>query len=167
MNIDTNPTQWLGLLVFALATAACARAAARQPSPWRWMAAGQASCFAEVLVGLRWRVHEWADSMMQNEGWYATRQALQWPLLILVLAGLLVGAVMLTRHWRRRDAGAWVAIMATWGACVLFAVETVSLHQIDAILYAPVGPVMVVALLWTLGALAAAVAALRVAPRAA
>ena len=160
MNLVANPTQWLGLAVYALGTAACAIAARRRPSPWRGLAWAQAGAFAEVLVGLRLRVHDWADSLLQSEGWYATRQSLQWPLLIGVGLVAVAWSVVVILRWWRRDRLAGFAILATSAAFGLFALEVVSLHQLDALLYATSGPFMWVASGWAASAGATALAAL-------
>jgi hypothetical protein len=44
--------------------------------------------------------------------------------------------------------GMRVAVIFTLGLLALFAVETVSLHTIDAIFYRPVGPVLLIGWLW-------------------
>jgi hypothetical protein len=41
-----------------------------------------------------------------------------------------------------------LAAIASLGVLALFGLETISLHQVDSVLYCPVGPVMLIGWLW-------------------
>jgi hypothetical protein len=146
-GLDTNPTQVGGLLVFAIAALACAHAARRGASPWGLLFVAQLGFMAEVLFGLRHRLHDAAGAVAQAAGWYATRGTLQVSLLAvaLVLGSIGLAAVW---HWRPREAHASRAVFASCIAFALFAIEAVSLHAIDALMYLRVGPLLLIALLW-------------------
>lgn len=161
-----NPTQWLGQASFAVAAVACASAARWQPRPWRGLAVAQALCFIELMVELRLRSHDGVDSWLRGRGWYATRGSLQLLLLAVVAVVVLVVTAALVVRWRRRDPAGALAIAATAAVVAAFLVETVSLHRVDAAMYAQFGRVMAVGWFWCAGAcVATAAAAWRVSRR--
>jgi hypothetical protein len=62
---------------------------------------------------------------------------------------VLVAAVVLFAAWRHRDdAAATLAIIGTAAGVSLFGSETISLHRIDAVMYAEAGPLVVLAWMW-------------------
>jgi hypothetical protein len=162
--LDTNPTQLTGLVAFALAAIGCAHAARRRPWPWRGLMAAQLACFGEIVIGLRLRVHDVVDAVLQAQGLYASRVALQFGLVAVALA-LAIACILAALRWRGADADAARALAATAGAVSLFVVESISLHGIDAIMYASVGPVLMIALLWATAAMIVTASALRSARR--
>ena len=157
-----NPTQLVGLLAFGGAAIACARAArVRRPRLWVGLAALLAGLALEVMLGLRHAVHDLVDSTLQLEGRYDARGPLQWALIAtaLSLAALsLWGVARLQRH----DRHAMLACAASAALLWLFVIETISLHSVDAIVYAPAGPVKLIAWLWAAAAAVVAVAASQV-----
>ncbi len=160
--MQTNPTQLTGLIAFAIAALACARAARRQRGPWVGLLIAQLVCFAEVWFGLRHRLHDLADVLLRSRGMYASRVGLQEALIAAAL--LLVGVGLATSaRWWRRDARVALAMLGTGLAFTLFVIETISLHAIDVLMYEPLGPVMLVALAWSAGAALVAAAAWQVA----
>jgi hypothetical protein len=159
--LGTNPTQVLGLLAFAISAFSCWRTGKTQGSPWNGIAIAQCGCFAEVLIGLRLRLHDIVDWLLQAEGWYAARQALQLPLLATAMVLALGGFLLMTMRWLRRDPIVWAAMLATSAVLGLFVVESISLHRVDALMYAPVGPLLGIAIPWTLGAAIVTAAAWR------
>jgi hypothetical protein len=84
------------------------------------------------------------------------------PTLALALTTVCVLAAL---RWRSADADATRALAATAGAVSLFVVESISLHGIDAIMYASVGPVLAIALFWAAAAAIVTASALRSAHR--
>jgi hypothetical protein len=162
-DLDTNPTQLTGLLAFALATAACVIAARRggaQRARWWRMAALQALCFLEVLLGFRHRAHDLVDALLQARGWYAARGPLQVALLAAALCLAALTFVALIRL-RRVDTSVWTAAAATAAALWLFAIEMVSLHAVDAVMYIRLGPLLLIGACWAACAAVVAWAALR------
>lgn len=161
-DLDTNPTQLTGLLAFALATAACVIAARRGVHAARWwrMAALQALCFLEVLFGFRHRAHDVVDALLQARGWYAARGPLQVGLLVVALGLAALTFVALIRL-RRVDTSVWIAAAATAAALWLFAIEMVSLHQVDAVMYIQLGPLLLIGACWAVCAAVVVWASLR------
>lgn len=170
--LPINPTQWLGLCAFAVAAAACVRAARRCGRPWTGLAWWQAACAAEVVIDLRQRVHGGVDAWLAAHGAYATRLPLQVGLLALALSGM-AGGVWWAAAGARRDGPAQslsqslslflaltLARAASTAAVMLFVVESISLHAIDALMFTPIGPVLAVGWMWTAAAVVIIAAAL-------
>lgn len=148
---DTNPTQILGVLVFVAAALACALAARRSrgraASVWKLLAVLQIVFVAEIVLGLRHLIHGVVDAFLQDRGWYAQRQPVQLGLLAVALLAGGAGLVAVLR-WCRSHRAAAPAVLASCAVLGLFALEMISLHAIDAVLYRLIGPVMLIALLW-------------------
>jgi hypothetical protein len=94
---------------------------------------------------------------LKAEELYSQRGPAQAALLIItVVLATVVTRLVVLRMARRRVA---IALGSTAALLALFAVETVSLHASDAILYQPIGPVLLIGLLWSLCGLISAAAA--------
>ena len=153
-----------GLSAFAAAAAACHRVALRRRGAaalWGTLAALHAWWALEILLNLRYRFRAALIPLLQDHGWYASRTTWQ---AAAIVAALLVGTALAAWLWRRhRDDGAAVgAIAGTALALMLLVVETISLHRIDAVMYAQVGPLVLLAWAW-IGAAAIVIASALVA----
>ena len=148
---DTNPTQVTGLIVFVASALSCGwtvrRTSGRLAVLWRCLAVAQFLFLLEIMLGLRHQVHGWVDALLQQQGWYAHRRPVQVALLALSFVGL---GFALTPMLRMFSGSPWVrlAAIASFVVLVLFGLEMISLHQIDTVLYCPVGPVMLIAWMW-------------------
>lgn len=154
-----NPTQAMGLFAFFLTAALAALAARTHRGRNRWVWAVLAMTYAlfllEVSIGMRHAMHDIVNARLLRAGYYADRLALQGAL-ALVLVASLVGAAASMRqaplsNWLA-GARARTAAVGTLGVALLFALELISLHQIDAVLYANAGPVAVIGWLWAAAA---------------
>ena len=162
--LHTNPTQLIGLLAFACAAIACARTAlARRERPWWWLCAACSGFVLEVTVGLRHRTHDLVDALLQAEGSYASRAPLQIGLLAIALV-LSAGTLLWLIRARGADANVKAAAVGCAAALWLFLIEAISLHGVDAIMYAHIGPVMLIGWAWAATALLVLWAALRASP---
>jgi hypothetical protein len=163
-EFHTNPTQVTGLLVFAIAAVACARTAIRLRPPaaslWWGLSAMQAAFVGEVALGLRHRVHDLVDAVLQERGWYASRSTLQVVLIAIALM-LAAGSVAALKHWRRFEPRAMPAMVCSVAVLWSFVIEAISLHRVDAVMYFKVGPVMLVACGWAMASAVVTVAAIR------
>lgn len=159
-----NPNQLIGIASFALATAACAYAARRDSPAWRALAWTQAAFCLEIGIGIRHRLHGFVDNVLENHGWYAARTP--WQLGLLAVVALFTAACV-PFVWRsaRGDRLATIALAATLAVVASFAVEAVSLHVVDAWMYAQVGPLLAVALGWIAASMVVIAAALGFARR--
>ena len=160
---SSDPTRLLGLVSFGFAAAACGLAARRERGSapvWWLLASAQGVLFAEVMSGMRHRVHALVDALLRANGLYESRSGLQIALLV---AGLLafVGIGVAATRLRRHGTGTAPAASATLIAGALVMAEAVSLHRLDALMYAPVGPVRSIALGWAACAVVVIGSALR------
>jgi hypothetical protein len=161
--LHTNPTQLIGLLAFACAAIACARTAlARRERPWWWLCAACSGFVLEVAVGLRHRTHDLVDALLQAEGSYASRGPVQIGLLAVALV-LSAGTLAWLIRARGADANVKAATVGCAAALWLFLIEAISLHGVDAVMYAHIGPVMLIGWAWAATALLVLWAALRAA----
>ena len=147
----TNPTQVAGLIVFVSAALSCGwavrRTSGRTAVLWRCLALAQCLFLAEIVFGLRHQVHGGVDAVLQQQGWYANRRPVQFALLALSSTGLGFAAMRMLRMFAGSPS-ARLAAIASLVVLALFGLETISLHQIDSVLYCRVGPVMLIAWLW-------------------
>jgi hypothetical protein len=145
---DINATQLAGLLAFGAASLACARAArARQQRLWLKLAAISTGFALEAVLGLRHRLRGAVDIWLQGEGLYDSRTPAQIGLLVLC-ALLLAWAVWGLAGLRRAGPHARVAATACAVTLCLFVIEAISLHGVDALMYANIGPVLAVGWVW-------------------
>ena len=150
LGIVLDPTRLAGTLAFGTAALACLRAATaggRPASPWWSLGALQLLCLLEVVLGLRYGLHETLNGLLRDRGWYASRGAWQAELLLAALG--VVATVVALACWRHRgQRAAIVAIVGTAVAVSVLGTETISLHRIDAIMYASLGPLVGLAWMW-------------------
>jgi hypothetical protein len=151
-----NATQATGVLAYSLASASGALAAHSlgrtdaRCRAWWWIAGLFACLTVDVALDLRLLLRGAVDQWMVAAGTYGQRHALQYLLLGL---GLAAGVAALALAWpmaRQRGPGwAWAGAGALLAGGVE-GLELVSLHRVDAWLYALAGPVMPIAALWAL-----------------
>jgi hypothetical protein len=140
----------VGLSAFAGAAAACLRVSLRRERSaalWGTLAALHAAGALEILLSLRYRFRAAILPLLQDRGLYASRAAWQGEAIV---ATLLIGTALAAWLWRRnRDDGAALgAITGTALALMLLVVETISLHRVDAVMYAEAGPLVLLAWAW-------------------
>ena len=163
-RIIANPTQLTGLLSFAAATIACLIAASRSVSRdariWHVLALVNCLFLLEVYFGLRHRITNIAIDALKTRGLYSQLHGLDQAMVITAIAAIALVFGMLFIFWRQADraatrlAGSIIIAVST-----LFAIETISLHAIDAVFYRPIGPVLMIGWLWTIAAVAMCLAA--------
>jgi hypothetical protein len=154
-RFGTNPTQLTGLLSFAAATTACVIAArrsiGRDARLWQLLAFINGLFSVEVFIGLRHRVHNYVDALLMAEGQYDQRRGMQ-ESMIIGLATIALICVALFLFSRRLAGAVRIAASLTIALLALFAIETVSLHALDAIYYRPIGAVLLIGWLWAIAA---------------
>ncbi|UAK25109.1 hypothetical protein [Sphingomonas nostoxanthinifaciens] len=161
--MQINATQAAGIVAFgvaALLAFAAARATRRDSRAWNVIAAINLLFAAEVVAMTRHRLSLAAAHWLVELDDYVGRRAPQLMLIIgLAILGLYVAVRVLDRL-RRSSVPLRGAAMATIATATLFAIETVSLHQVDGMLYHPVGPVRAIGVLWLALGLSTALLAL-------
>lgn len=162
-QFGTNPTQLIGVLSFALTTIACLLATyrSRDARTWKVLALLNALFFVEIIVGLRFRVLDLARTHLQEKGLYLQLHGEDQAVVIVALMAAAVILVLLLLFLPRvAGPAARVGTSLTILLLALFAIETVSLHDIDAVFYRRVGPVLLVGWLWATASVGILVAAL-------
>jgi len=154
IDLPANPTQLAGLIALTASTLACVWAARRtRRVAWMALAGVHAALWLDILLNTRHLVHDAVNGLLRASGAYAQRAWLQAVLLLLLIA---LGGWA----WRRRQR-AGVATAATALLLALVMVEMISWHQSDRLLYAHVGPLLLIAYAWIACAAVVVWAALR------
>jgi hypothetical protein len=152
-HLGTNPTQLVGILSFAAASIACF-VAARQPqskdaSTWKALTVINSLFLVEILTGIRHRLHNFAVTTFFREGKYAQRGPIQEIVILSLVVIAIILAVILFFSWRKTAGGpAKIVMSITFLVLLLFAIETVSLHAVDAVFYQTIGSVMMIGWFW-------------------
>ena len=150
-----DATQWAGVLSFGVASAACLVTACR---PWPLLAIVNGCYAAECALGSRHGLHNAAIAAMGE--YYSGRASIQ---MVLIAIALGLGAIFIlprrTDPAGRTRSGAATATLVT---ALLFILETISLHRVDAVLYRPAAAgLLVIGWLWLLLGGATIIGALR------
>ena len=156
-RINTNPTQLAGLLSFAAATIACLiatrRSGSRDATTWKLLALMNCLFLIEIFSGLRFHIHDLVKAILKAEGLYAQMHGWIQEIIDILVAIIALIFVTLFLFWRQVAGGAArVAVSMTIVVVALFAIETVSLHELRAVFYQPIGPVLVIGWLWAIAA---------------
>jgi len=111
------------------------------------LAAVQLLLLLDIAFNLRWKLHEFFMQEAMGHGVYGLRRRPQLlALWMLIGASALCCAVIVSRFRRRR--GAAIAVAGTLLSVALRCAEVLSYHNLDAVLYAQIGKVMLVSILW-------------------
>jgi hypothetical protein len=106
----------------------------------------------EIFIGLRHRLHDLAVATLLAHSEYGGRSYLQ-EIIISSFAVIAIGLAALIFLWHEDAVGsAKVVTGITIAVSLLFAIETVSLHAVDAVFYHPVGSVMIIGWIWAVSA---------------
>jgi hypothetical protein len=148
-----NATQLLGIVSFGIAGFLCL-------SLWRppWTALGFVNLFFsfECFIGWRHLLHDAGVAAMGSQ--HAERVPLQVFLMSGSLIITIVGSGMFLLA--NGDIRARVAVMGTGLSASLFLVETISLHDIDELLYHQMGPSLLIGWVWLALAICTGLAAI-------
>ena len=112
----------------------------------------------EIYFGLRFRIIELATKLLKTKGLYAQLHGSIQEITVISIVTIALVFVTLFLFWRqvfwRQVAGgaARVAASITIAVLALFAIETVSLHAVDAVFYRPIGPVLMLGWVWAIAA---------------
>lgn len=152
----------VGLIAYAGAAVACwlALGRRRERAWWCALAVAHTALTLDIALHLRHKVTAWLAGLMGHSEWYGVRRPWQAAVIGGVLLAIVVLAVVVVR--RRAKASTRLAALLTIGGLTGVLLEVASLHQVERLLYRPVGPLMAVAWGWVLVAVGViACAALR------
>jgi hypothetical protein len=144
--LPLDATQWVGVAGFGVAAVLCARAARNNSTGWWILMALNALLALEIVAGWRYRVHDLADAILLNKGWYPSRSPWQMGMIAFALVVLL--AAGLAARSRIHSAVFASAVTAHCFAVSIFVIEAISLHAVDAFFYFDAGPIKVIAFFW-------------------
>ena len=147
-------TRVAGLAAYAAAVTACA---------WRWwrdkqkyrkgggvfsiLAAVQLLLLLDIAFNLRWKLHEFFMREAIDHGIYGMRRPPQLLALWMLIGTSALCCALIVSRFRRRP-GAAIAVAGTLLSVALRCAEVLSYHGLDAMLYAQIGKVMLVSILW-------------------
>lgn len=154
-----NATQAAGLLAFGCASISCFMAV--RPRLWQALGWCHAALCAELLLGLRHGLHDRADSALRHAQAYEGRGDWQWILLAgAVGVGVFFGIAIYGRIARGGGRSLTVATLLSLMTLMLFVMEIISLHSVDALLYRQFDGLMVIGWIWLMTGGAVSVCAL-------
>ena len=150
--IQINATQLLGLLSFGTAAVLCYktwRQTKATTSTWGWLTIAYLVMAFDTVSGGRHLVSNAIRMVLKTIDFYTDRKFLQMAVTVCLLILAVFVAGYFLRIWFRQKEGTRMATYVTFCALLLFIIETISLHKIDAILYQQVGPVLLIGWIWT------------------
>jgi len=161
-QFGTNPTQLLGILSFSLTTVTCLLAARRSADArvWKLLTFVNALFLIEIIVGFRFRILDWAHTLLRERGEYQQLHGKDQAVAILALAVASITTILFLLLFRIARPAARIGASLTIMVLALFSIETISLHEIDAIFYLRMGPVLLVGWLWAVASAGICLAAL-------
>ena len=127
-----NATQLAGLFAFGLAALA---ALAARPRAWRGLAAVHAWLSIDVLTNLRYSLYGLRNHLSPDE--YAARRPYQAAAIVAVVLFAIIVLVFIRRTAASSPQHQWARSL-TLLVLALFVVEIISLHAVDAVMYAQV-----------------------------
>jgi hypothetical protein len=165
-RFNTYPSDLVGLLAFSAALIACLIAAQRSETrgarTWNVLALINFLFDIEIYFGSRYRITELAKTLLKTEDLYAELHGSVQEVIIIAVAAIAFIIVTLFLFWRPiAGSAARVATSITIAVLALFVIETISLHELDAIFYRPIGPLLMLGWVWGIAATGICLAALK------
>jgi len=149
--MQINSTEAAGFIAFIPAAIAAFIAAIADRRPpvrngWALIGAIYVMLSAEILASTRHRLGIVLREWLRATHLFPERRPVQAALILVILAIVLLAAFALVGRAPARTLAA--ATGATAAALGIFIVETVSLHAVDGLVYAPLGPILLIGWLW-------------------
>ena len=149
-----TPTRFSGIAAYGLASACCGVAWAKTRTRSRsisriaaWLAAIEILLLLDILTNFRWMLHGFFADFAARHHEYDSRRPPQAILDALLVVLLAVGIGYARRRFRI-TVGLSMAVCGAMISTITWCVEIVSLHQVDTILYRPIGRWMAISLIW-------------------
>ena len=148
-------TRVVGLVAYASTAVLCAwrarrdqRSIRRSGGVFGVLAVVQFVLLLDIAFNLRWKLHEFFMQEAMSHGLYGMRRSPQLLVLCALAAASAFCCVFIARKFRWRR-GAAIAVAGTLLSVALRCAEVLSYHNLDAVLYATVGKMMLVSVFWT------------------
>jgi hypothetical protein len=146
-----NATQVIGIAVFLLVALMCIRtylvSVPHRPI-WAILAFVIAGLTAEVIFGGRHQLTRVIGKTLKAVGFYDGRWGWQFALLVGLLSLTIMVIWLVSPMLRNSQPMARLAAFLASTLMLLFGIEAISLHSVDAILYNKVGPVLLIGWVW-------------------
>jgi uncharacterized membrane protein len=151
VTTQINSTEIAGFLAFVPAALTSSLASFRTRNRadsriWAIIAAVYYLLAIEILANTRFIGEDLLRRLLRDTNEYAARRPPQAAALLAVMALTIVVSVAIVRRVPGRITR--FATLATIAVVELFICESVSLHAVDAILYAPAGPIILIGWGW-------------------
>jgi hypothetical protein len=153
-----TPTRATGIVAYGVAMVCCGLAWARTrrlraPSQLAaLLTAIEGALVLDMVFNWRWMIHQQLMDFAKRRNEYEIRRSPQLIAIAMLAVLLLVGLFAALRILRGR-AGALLAVSGVLLSLVLWCTEVISLHAVDHVLYHPLGPWMIVCLVWVFAGL--------------
>jgi hypothetical protein len=146
-------TRASGIVSYGIALTCCGIAWARTRGELTvsriaaWLTAIEGILLLDMIFNSRWILHQLLLDFAQSWHEYDLRRLPQ-VIVVAMLTGILfVGLFAVLRLFRERM-GTLLALSGALLSLVTWCIEVVSLHQVDAVLYHPIGRLMAVSIVW-------------------
>ena len=153
-----TPTRATGIVAYGVAMVCCGLAWARtrrlrtNSQLAALLTAIEGALVLDMVFNWRWMIHQQLMDLAQHRNEYEIRRSPQ-VITIAILAVLLLVGLLAALRFLRGRAGALLAVSGVLLSLVLWCTEVISLHAMDHVLYHPLGPWMIVCLVWVLAGL--------------
>jgi len=148
-----TPTRASGIAAYGIAVTCCGIAWARTRGARTvsriaaWLTAIEGILLLDMIFNWRWILHQLFLDFAQRWHEYQLRRLPQVIVVAMLIGILLVGLSSALRlFWER--IGMLLAVSGALLSLVTWCIEVVSLHQVDAVLYHPIGRLMAVSIVW-------------------
>jgi hypothetical protein len=153
-----TPTRATGIVAYGVAMVCCGLAWARSrrlrtnSQLAALLTAIEGALVLDMVFNWRWMIHQQLMDLAQRWNEYEIRRSPQLIAIAILAVLLLVGLLAALRILRGR-VGALLAVSGVLLSLVLWCTEVISLHAMDHVLYHPLGPWMIVSLVWVFAGL--------------
>jgi hypothetical protein len=148
-----TPTRASGIAAYGVAVTCCGVAWARTRDERiisriaAWLTAIECILLLDIIFNGRWILHQLFLDFAQRRHEYQLRRLPQVIVLAMLIGILLIGLSYALRFFRERI-GMLLAVSGALLSLVIWCIDVVSLHQVDAVLYHPIGKLMAVCIVW-------------------
>ena len=161
---DWNPTRALGTFSYvvtigitALVVYLCSMRRKRHDPTndmglWISLLLCQVALLLELQLSLRFDAGQVLRGLIQEMGLYENRRQIQAMAFAVVCIPMISIGSLILYLVRRRATAVVLAVAGTLWSVSLFCLPLISLHTIDQMMYHHIGPVMLISLLWLIGA---------------
>jgi hypothetical protein len=148
-----TPTRSVGIAAYGVAVACCGTASALTRGERTvsriaaWLTAIEGILLLDMIFNGRWILHQLLLDFAQRWHEYELRRLPQ-VIAVAMLAEILFIGLFVALRLLQESIGTLLAVLGALLSLVTWCIEVVSLHQVDAVLYHPIGSLMAVSFVW-------------------